>query len=141
MELTDAIEFAASHRHGVLVTTRRDGRPQLSNIMYHLGYDGLLRISITTGRAKYHNLRRDPWAALHISRSDFYAYAVLEGTVELSAPATDPDDATVAELVEQYEALVGQHPDWEEFRRAMVAEGRVIARLQPSRAYGMLPAP
>lgn len=141
MELADALEFARTNRHGVLVTQRRDTRPQLSNVMYHVDDDGVFRISITTGRAKYHNLRRVPWAALHVTQADFYAYAVLEGDAELSEPAADVDDATVEELVAHYEGLVGQHEDWDKFRQAMVDEGRVVARLRPSRAYGMMSLP
>jgi PPOX class probable F420-dependent enzyme len=141
MELADALEFAGDKRHGVLVTLRRDLRPQLSNVMYHLDEAGTIRISITAERAKYHNMRREPWAALHVTRPDFYAYAVLEGDVELTEPAADPDDATVEELVWHYEQAVGQHDDWDAFRQAMVDDRRVIARLRPTRAYGMLPMP
>ena len=107
--------------------------------MYHAADDGVLRISITATRAKYHNLRRDPWAAMHVTRDDFYAYAVIEGEVALTAPAAAPDDAAADELVAYYEALRGEHPDWDEYRRAMVDERRVIASLRPTRAYGMLP--
>jgi PPOX class probable F420-dependent enzyme len=137
MELADALKFAGDHSSGVLVTQRRDGRPQLSNVAYALD-DGIARISITTTRAKYHNLRRDPWAALHVTRGDFYAYVVLEGDAELSPPAAEPDDATVDELIGYYRQLRGEHPDWDDYRRAMVADGRVIVRLRPTRAYGML---
>jgi PPOX class probable F420-dependent enzyme len=140
MELAKALDFARQRRHGVLVTARRDGRPQLSNVMYHAGDDDVLRISITAARAKYHNLRRDPWAAMHVTRDDFYAYAVLEGDVTLTEPAADPNDATVDELVAYYEALRGQHDDWDEYRRAMVEERRVVVRVLPTRAYGMLTA-
>jgi PPOX class probable F420-dependent enzyme len=138
MELADAVTFARNQRQGVLVTQRRDGHPQLSNILYHVDDAGVFRISITATRAKYHNLRRDPWAALHVTRADFYAYAVLEGTAELTEPAADVDDDTVNELVWHYERAVGQHEDWDTFRRAMVDDRRVIARLHPTRAYGMM---
>jgi PPOX class probable F420-dependent enzyme len=140
MELAKALDFARQRRHGVLVTARRDGRPQLSNVMYHAGDDDVLRISITAARAKYHNLRRDPWAAMHVTRDDFYAYAVLEGDVTMTEPAAGPNDATVDELVAYYEALRGQHDDWDEYRRAMVEERRVVVRVLPTRAYGMLTA-
>ena len=53
--------------------------------------------------------------------------------------AAEPDDATVDELVEYYRALAGEHPDWDDYRRAMVADRRLIVRLRPERAYGMLP--
>ncbi len=141
MELADALEFARRNRHGVLVTLRRDGKPQLSNVMYHVDDEGVFRISITANRAKYHNLRRDPWAALHVTQQDFYAYTVLEGDVELTEPAADADDATVDELVWYYEQLIGQHDDWDAYRKAMVDEQRVIARFRPGRAYGMMQLP
>ena len=141
MEVADALEFARRNRHGVLVTQRRDGKPQLSNVIYHIDDQGVFRISITATRAKYHNLRRDPWAALHVTQQDFYAYTVLEGDVALSEPAANVDDATVDELVWYYEQLIGQHEDWDTYRTAMVEERRVIARLHPGRAYGMMQLP
>jgi PPOX class probable F420-dependent enzyme len=141
MELDTAIAFARVNTHSVLTTIRRDSRPQLSNVLHHVSDDGVIRISITTGRAKYKNLLRDPWAALHVTQPDFYAYAVLEGEAELTPPATRPDDATVDELVAYYRDAVGEHPDWEEYRASMVADGRVIVRFRPARAYGMLGLP
>ncbi|MCP2277467.1 MULTISPECIES: PPOX class F420-dependent oxidoreductase [Nocardia] len=138
MELSEAVDFARSARRSVLTTIRRNGRPQLSNVLHVVGDDDIIRISITADRAKYHNLRRDPWAALHVTRDDFFAYAVLEGTVELTPVAADPDDPTVDELVAYYRAASGEHPDWSDYRRSMVEDHRVIARFTPDRAYGML---
>ncbi|HEX2903308.1 MAG TPA: PPOX class F420-dependent oxidoreductase [Jatrophihabitans sp.] len=134
------LELVASGHNGVLVALKRDGRPQLSNVSY--AWDTgrrLLRISITATRAKYHNLRRDPRASLHVSSPDFWAYAVIEGTAELTPVATDPDDATVEELVRTYRAVQGEHPDWADFRRAMVADQRLVVRLVPERVYGQPP--
>jgi PPOX class probable F420-dependent enzyme len=141
MELTTAMDFVRDHRHGVLVTLRRNGLPQLSNILYTVGADGVIRISITADRAKYKNLERQPWAALHVARSDFYAYAVLETDVELSAVAESPEDEVVEELVANYREAVGEHEDWDDFRAAMVRDKRVVVRLRPNRAYGMLQLP
>ena len=140
MDLVAALEFIGSHRQGVLATQKRDGRPQLSNIAYSVGSDGVIRISITADRAKYKNLLREPVASLHVTRDDFYAYVVLEADVELSDVASAPDDAAVGELVEQYRTVAGEHPDWDEFRVAMVKDRRLVVRLKPTRAYGMLPA-
>ncbi len=139
MELSDAVQFARVNTHSVLTTIRRNGRPQLSNVLHQVSDDGLIRISITTDRAKYTNLVRDPWAALHVTQADFYAYAVIEADVELTPVATQPDDATVDELVAYYRSARGEHDDWDDYRASMVADKRVIARLQPIRAYGMLP--
>jgi PPOX class probable F420-dependent enzyme len=140
MELNQALDFARSNRRSVLVTIRGNGRPQLSNILHQVGETGTIRISITADRAKYRNLQREPWAALHITRSDFYAYAVIEGTAELTPVAAQPDDPTVEELVDYYRASAGEHEDWAAYRAAMVADRRVIVRFTPTRVYGMLPA-
>lgn len=137
MDLPDALAHAAAGTHGVLVTIRRDARPQLSNIAYRLS-GGTARISVTGDRAKTRNLRRDPRATLYVPGRSFWSYAVLEGTAELSPVATDPEDPTVNELVELYRSIRGEdHPDWGEFRRAMVEEGRLVVRLTFSRAYGI----
>jgi PPOX class probable F420-dependent enzyme len=141
MELDAAVAFARDHRKGVLTTIRVNGRPQLSNIIYHVFEDGLIRISVTVDRAKYRNLAREPWAALHISRKDFFAYVVLEGSVELTPVATRADDEVVQELVEYYRAALGEHEDWAAYRDAMIAERRAMIRFTPDRAYGMLPPP
>lgn len=141
MELDTAIAYARDRSQSVLVTIRDDTRPQLSNVVHHVGDDGIVRISITTGRAKYVNLTKRPWAALHVTAADFWSYVVIEGDVELSEPAAATDDATVAELVEYYRAVSGEHPDWAEYRRVMVEEGRVVCRVRATRAYGMLPRP
>jgi len=122
----------------VLVTLRRDGRPQLSNVMHAVGDDGTIRISTTADRAKYANLRRNPWAALHVDGTDFWSYAVLEGDVDISDVAAAPDDATVEELVGLYRSLQGEHEDWDDYRAAMVAERRVVVRIRPTHAYGAL---
>ncbi len=139
MDLTTALEFADANRQAVLVTLRRDGKPQLSNIVQKVGDDGIIRISITADRAKYKNLVRQPWAALHVTRADFYAYVVIEGDVTLSPVATSPDDPSVDALVELYRSLGGEHEDWDAYRAAMVADRRSIVSITPTRAYGMLP--
>ncbi|MEQ1786925.1 MAG: PPOX class F420-dependent oxidoreductase [Acidimicrobiales bacterium] len=139
MDLTDALAFVRDHRQGVLVTQKRDGRPQLSNIIYVVDDDGVVRISITADRAKAKNLGRAPVASLHVTRDDFYAYVVLDADVELSAVASAPDDAAVDELVELYRAMAGEHDDWDDYRRAMVHDRRLVARLTATHAYGMLP--
>jgi len=138
MELIRALQLASVRKLGALVTLKQDGRPQLSNVMYGVR-DGLVRISVTDGRAKTANLRRDPRASLYVSRPDGWAYLVLEGDAELTQVAAAADDAVVDELVELFRSLQGEHPDWDEYRRAMVADRRLIVRLGPNHAYGMWP--
>ncbi|MEU8185156.1 PPOX class F420-dependent oxidoreductase [Micromonospora sp. NPDC049044] len=135
--LTDLI---AGRSMGVLATIRRDGRPQLSTVVYSFDRDaGLIRVSVTDGRAKTANLRRDPRASFHVSSEDGWAYAVVEGRAELTPPATEPDDATVEELVDLYRTLSGEHPDWDEYRQAMVDDRRLVLRLHVQRVYGLAP--
>ncbi len=138
MEISDALDFIRERHHAVLTTIKRDGRPQLSNITYVLGDDGIIRISVTDGRAKTKNLRRDPRASLHVAQSDFWAYCVIEADVEITPVAADPHDATADALVDYFRSVVGEHGDWEEYRQAMVDEGRLLLLLKPTHAYGML---
>lgn len=130
-------ELLAGTRQGVLTTIKADGRPQLSNIIYlHHAGSRLVRISVTADRAKSRNLARDPRASLYVTSPDFQAYAVAEGTAELTPPALDPQDATVGELVEIYRELAGEHPDWDDYRAAMVRDRRMVVRLHIDRMYG-----
>ncbi|MGV0633297.1 PPOX class F420-dependent oxidoreductase [Mycolicibacillus trivialis] len=125
---------------GVLATLKRDGRPQLSNVSYHFdAREQLIRVSITEPRAKTRNLRRDPRASLLVSSDDGWSYAVAEGTAQLTPPAAAVDDATVAGLIELYRNIAGEHPDWDEYRRAMVTDRRVLLTLPIEHLYGAPP--
>jgi PPOX class probable F420-dependent enzyme len=137
MDLTAALDYVRARDHGVLVTLKSDGRPQLSNISYAVGDDGVVRISITADRAKYANARRDPRVSLHVTADDFWSYVVLEGDADLTPVAAAPDDATVEELVALYRDVQGEHPDWDDYRAAMISDKRVVLRLRPTRSYGM----
>ncbi len=133
-------DLIASRALGVLATIKRDGRPQLSNVVYSFDREhGLIRVSVTDDRAKTVNLRRDPRASFHVSSDEGWAYAVAEARAELTPVAAEPDDATVEELVGLYRSVQGEHPDWDDFRRAMVAERRLVLRLHVERLYGAPP--
>jgi len=138
MEISDALAAAAANQQAVLVTLKKDGLPQLSNVSQALGDDGRIRVSTTAPRAKYHNLRRTPWAAVHVNGSSFWEYVVLECEADVTPVAADPADAVADELVEVFRSLKGEHDDWDDYRRAMVADQRVVVRLRPTRAYGLL---
>ena len=138
MELEQALAAARANHQSVLTTLRRDGLPQLSNVLHAVGDDGLIRVSTTADRAKYANLLRNPWAALKVDGESFWSYAVIEAEATTSEVAAAPDDAAVEELVELYRSLSGEHSDWDDYRRAMVADRRVVVRLSPTRAYGAL---
>jgi len=132
-----ALDVLAGHHTGVLATIHRDGRPQLSTVSYTFDpTTNLIRISITADRAKYRNVKRDPRAAFHVSTAH-RGYAVAEGHAELSEVARSTDDETVNELIDVYRAIAGEHPDWDDYRRAMVADRRVVLRLRADRIYGL----
>ncbi|KKF00677.1 PPOX class F420-dependent oxidoreductase [Mycolicibacterium obuense] len=134
------LALIAGNSLGVLATLKRDGRPQLSNVSYHFDPRTLtISVSITEPRAKTRNLRRDPRAAIHVSSDDGWAYAVAEGDAILTPPAANPNDDTVEGLVALYREIAGEHPDWDDYRRAMVDDRRVLMRLPIGHLYGMPP--
>lgn len=137
VDLDDALTYVRPRHQGVLVTIKRDGRPQMSNIAFALGDDDVVEISVTDDRAKTANLRRDPRSSLYVGQDDFWGYVVLEGDAELTPVAAAIDDPTVEALVDLYRRLQGEHPDWDEYRSAMVTDRRLIVRLRPTHAYGM----
>lgn len=138
MELETALAWATERKTGVLITLRKDGRAQSSDIAYTIA-DGRVVISLTTSRAKTANMRRDPRVVLHITEPDSWSYISFDGVVELSDVARSTDDATSDALVEYYEQVAGEpHPDWAEYREAMVAEGRLLATFIPEKAVGQI---
>ncbi|HET7303006.1 MAG TPA: PPOX class F420-dependent oxidoreductase [Segeticoccus sp.] len=135
-------QLLADQAVGTLAALKRDGRPQLSNVSYAYDFENTgertILISITDGRAKTQNLRRDARASLLANAQGGWSYAVAEGDVELSPVAAAPADATADELVEVYRRIGGEHPDWQEYREAMVADRRLVLRLRVSRVYGLV---
>ena len=138
MDIRTALGFAAAHPRSILITLRRDGRPQSSNVLHVVDGEELL-VSVTDDRAKTRNARRDPHVSLHVSSDDFWSYVVIDGDAELTPTAQVPDDATADALVAYYRAGSGEHPDWREYREAMVRDRRLLLRVRPTHAYGVLP--
>jgi PPOX class probable F420-dependent enzyme len=133
--------FVAGHAWGVLATVKHDGRPQLSNVGFAYDHEQqLFRVSVTDSRAKTRNLRADPRVTLHVASKDFWTWVAVEGTAELTPVAADPHDATVEELITYYRGINGEHPNWDEYRAAMVADRRLVVRFRPEHTYGQLPA-
>lgn len=130
----EALDFLASRDKGVLATLKRDGRPQLSNIMYVVE-NGEIRISVTETRAKTANARRDARVSLHVTSEDFWTYVVAEGEAQLGPVAREPGDETCRRLLAAYQRLRGPHRDPEEFYAAMVAERRLELSFRPERCY------
>ena len=133
IELERARQFLKVRHDGILATIKRDGRPQLSNILYLLDDDGRIKISVTRMRAKTHNLRRDPRASLHVQGRDRYEYLVVEGRAELVE-----GEGVAAALRHYYRKVRGEHPDWAEYDDAMLAELRLLLSISVDHAYGQL---
>ncbi|MFD3683506.1 PPOX class F420-dependent oxidoreductase [Nocardiopsis sp. NPDC058631] len=133
----DPRALLAESRLGVLATIKADGRPQLSPVLpfYDPGA-GVIHVSMTEGRAKTANLRRDPRATLEVTSSDGRAWATAEGVASLTGPGTAPDGPEVEALVGYYRLAAGEHPDWEEYRAVMVSERRVLMTMTVDHVYG-----
>jgi PPOX class probable F420-dependent enzyme len=119
------LDFVRPRHHLVLVTHRRDGRPQLSPVTGGVDADGRVVIATYPERAKVANLRRDPSASVLVL-SDAWdgAWVQLDGQAEV----IDLPDA-VEPLVDYFRAIAGEHPDWDEYRQAMVDQGKCLVRV------------
>jgi len=135
----DLLALTSARNIGALATIKTDGRPQLSTFDFTLEpTTATARISVMDGLATVRNLRHDPRASIFVGSPDGWTYAVLEGTVDLSPVALVHDDETVEELVEVFRAIHGEdYPDWADYRAAMVADRRLVARLHVDAVYGL----
>ena len=133
----DPHALLAESRLGILATIKSDGRPQLSPVTpYYDREAGVLHVSMTEGRAKTANLRRDPRAALEVTAADGRSWATAEGPVTLVGPGTAPDGPEVDALVDYYRKAAGEHPDWAEYRSVMVSDRRVLMTMTVEHVYG-----
>lgn len=138
MNMETALRWASARTDGVLITLRADGRPQSSDITYSLR-DGTFTISVTNNRAKTSNIRRDDRVVLHLTDRSSWSYLSFDGRAELSPVTTEPDDATADALVEYYEQVTGEaHSNWDEYRAAMVSEGRLLITFTPGSVVGQV---
>ncbi|AMO63773.1 PPOX class probable F420-dependent enzyme [Mycolicibacterium phlei] len=137
MSSFDPHALLAEARLGVLATIKANGMPQLSPVTPYYDRDaGQILVSMTEGRAKTANLRRDPRAALEVTSADGWAWATAEGPVTLTGPGTDPFGPEVEALVDYYRRAAGEHPDWQEYRTVMVSDRRVLMTMTVQRVYG-----
>jgi PPOX class probable F420-dependent enzyme len=126
-------DWLTDRHQAVLVTLRRDGSPQTSNISF--GFDpeaGTIGISVTDDRAKTRNLRRDPRGVLHVLGDTFWAYGSISVHATPGEVTTEPGDAAGQALLRLYEQISGgPHPDPDEFFQAMVTDRRLVLSLRP----------
>jgi len=121
----ELLAFLRPRHHAVLVTTRANGLPQASPVTCGVDDAGRVVISTYPERAKAANLRRDPAATLCVLSDDFGgAWVQVDGTAEV----IDLPDS-VEPLVEYYRSISGEHPDWAEYREAMVTQGKSLIRV------------
>ena len=138
MYLQKAITWANTTHHGVLITLRKDGRPQSSDIAYAV-IGGRFCISATATRAKTINLLRDNRAVLHITSPETWSYTSFDGVAEITQTAQLPEDPVCKELATVFTAIQKkQHPDWDEFNQAMINDKRLVIRFVPESAVGQI---
>ena len=129
MDLDEARAFLGEHHRGILATVRDDGRPQMSPVSVALDREGRASISTRETAYKVRNIGKNPAVSLCVTSDDFWRWIQVDGTAEVVAL---PDAMEL--LVEQYRTVAGEHPDWDDFRRAMQEQRRVIVRIDIERA-------
>ena len=119
------LAFLRERHNGILVTTRADGRPQLSPVTCGVDPGGRIVVSTYPQRAKSHNARRDPRVSMCVLSDDFGGpYVQIDGHAEV----LDLPDA-LEPLVEYFRCISGEHPNWDEYRAAMVRQGKCLIRV------------
>ena len=140
VDLAGLLEFVRPRHHGIVLTTRTDGTPQGSPVTMGVDDAGRIVISTYPERAKARNARRDPRASVIVLSDEFGgAWVQVDGTAEV---LDIPD--SIEPLVDYFRAISGEHPDWAEYREAMVKQGKSLIRITPTRwgpiATGGFPA-
>ena len=140
MDLDRARDFVREHHHAVMLTYRRDGAPQLSPVACGVDPEGRVVVSTRETAMKTRHLMRDPRVALCVLSDGFFGeWVQVEGTATI---VRLPD--ALEPLIEYYRSISGEHPDWDEYRQAMVAQGKSLLRLTIDRwgpiATGGFPA-
>ena len=141
VDLEGLLEFVRPRHHMLLMTTRSsDGRPQASPVTGGVDDAGHIVVTSYPERAKVRNARRDPRCSVLVLSDDFGgAWVQVDGDAEV-VDATDD----VEPFVEYFRNISGEHPDWDEYRQAMVEQGKSLLRITPTRwspiATGGFPA-
>jgi PPOX class probable F420-dependent enzyme len=125
----EAIDFIRSHHRGVLATLRNDGKPQTSPVLVGVDDDGSLVVSTRESLVKTTNVRRHSWAAVCVFEDAFYGQ-----WVQAEGPASvESMPAALEGLVRYYRKIAGEHPDWDDYRAAMLRDRRVLIRIHVTR--------
>jgi PPOX class probable F420-dependent enzyme len=140
VERAALLDFLRPRHKGLLITTRADGRPQASPVACGVDAAGYIVVSTYPERAKARNARRDPRVSIVVLSDDFDGpWVQVDGSAEVIAATDD-----VEPLVEYFRCIAGEHPDWAEYREAMLKQGKALVRITPERwspvATGGFPA-
>jgi PPOX class probable F420-dependent enzyme len=124
----ELLDFIRPRHQAIVITSRKDGRPQASPVSCGVDSEGRIVIATYPERAKARNARRDPSRASVLFLSDDFggAWVQVDGTAEV----LDIPEA-IEPLVEYFRAISGEHPDWDEYREAMVKQGKSLLRVTP----------
>ncbi|WP_328393132.1 PPOX class F420-dependent oxidoreductase [Nocardia sp. NBC_00416] len=129
VDRADLLAFLSSRHHGVLVTGRADGSPQMSPVTCGLDSEGRIVVSTYPGRAKTRNIRRDPRVSICVLSEEFNdAYVQVDGRAEV----LDMPEALDG-LVDYYRGIAGEHPDWDDYRAAMARQHKSLIRIEIER--------
>ena len=136
----ELLEFIRPRHHAIVITARADGRPQASPVTCGVDEAGRIVVSTYPERAKTRNTRRSPQASVLFLSDDFGGpWVQVDGTAEV----LDIPEAVDA-LVDYFRSISGEHPDWAEYRAAMLTQGKSLLRVTPVRwgpvATGGFPA-
>jgi PPOX class probable F420-dependent enzyme len=130
MDTGKAADFLRAHHRAILATSRSDGQPQLSPVTCTVDDGGRVMISTRETAVKTKNLRRRPHASLCVFTDNFFGeWVQVEGDAEII-----PLPGAMDLLVDYYRRISGEHPDWDDYRAAMVRDRRVIVRITITRA-------
>lgn len=126
------LDFARPRHHLVLVTTRKDGAPQVSPVTGGVDTDGRFVISSYPERAKARNARRHPNVSVLVLSDDFGgAWVQADGTCEVLDVTESPE--ALDAFVDYYRCIAGEHPDWNEYQQAMLDQRKCLLRITPTR--------
>ncbi|HEV2636451.1 MAG TPA: PPOX class F420-dependent oxidoreductase [Actinocrinis sp.] len=129
VELPELLEFLRTRHNGLILTTRADGSPQGSPVTCGVDAQGRIVVSTYPQRAKAKNARRNPNVSIIVLSDSFGdAWVQVDGTAELIDAVDDTEP-----LVEYYRCIAGEHSDWDEYRQAMLAQGKTLIRITPVR--------
>ena len=125
----ELLRFVRPRHHGILVTTRGDGLPQLSPVTMGVDIEGRIVVSTYPERAKARNAKRNSQASVCVLSDTFNGeWVQVDGRIEVVEQPEALDD-----LVDYYRSISGEHPDWDDYREAMVHQGKVLLRLSIQR--------